>query len=51
MTKAESLRHLIRSADGVVHLAARKIDEDDSESVNVGGAKNLVRVCEEESTQ
>lgn len=51
MTEAESLRHLMRSADGVVHLAARKIDEDDSESVNVGGAKNLVRVCEEESTR
>lgn len=51
MTEVESLRHLVHSADGVVHLAARKVDEHDSESVNVGGAKNLVRVCEEESTQ
>lgn len=35
-----------RGADAVVHLAARKSDEADSEMVNVAGAKRLVNACE-----
>lgn len=30
---------------GVVSLAARKLDEPDSEATNVGGARNLVAAC------
>jgi NADH dehydrogenase len=35
-----------RDVDWVVHLAAAKSDEPDSEAVNVGGARNLVRGME-----
>lgn len=37
-----SLRAALEGADAVVHLAAAKNDEQESEAINVGGARNLV---------
>ena len=41
MTNAQSLREAVRECDAVVHLAARKNDERDSEAVNVDGTRTL----------
>ena len=35
----------VQDTDAVVHLAAAKTDEKDSEEINVGGARNLVANC------
>ena len=40
-----SLRAAVKGVAAVVHLAAAKSDEKDSDDVNVGGAKRLVAVC------
>lgn len=42
-----SLRAALDSVDVVVHLAAAKADEPDSDSVNVEGARRLVAACQE----
>lgn len=41
MTNGVSLRAATEECDAVVHLAARKNDERDSEAVNVGGTETL----------
>lgn len=41
MTNVDSLRDAARECDAVVHLAARKNDEGDSEDVNVDGTRML----------
>jgi nucleoside-diphosphate-sugar epimerase len=41
MTNVDSLREATRECDAVVHLAARKNDEADSEDVNVDGTRML----------
>ncbi len=46
MRDEASLRRAVAGAAVVVHLAAAKADEFDSEDVNVGGAKRLVKACE-----
>lgn len=46
ITDAASVTNACESIDTVVHLAARKNDEADSEAVNVGGARNLREACE-----
>lgn len=45
MTDVESLVTALRGVAGVVHLAARKADENDSYAVNVGGSINLAAAC------
>ena len=45
MTDAVSLRRATENIDWVVHLAARKSDEADSDAVNVQGARNLADAC------
>ncbi|HZO82834.1 MAG TPA: NAD-dependent epimerase/dehydratase family protein [Candidatus Binataceae bacterium] len=45
MRDEESLRRAVEGAAVVVHLAAAKADEADSEDVNVRGAERLVRAC------
>jgi nucleoside-diphosphate-sugar epimerase len=42
----DTLVPAVRDCAAVVHLAAAKADEKDSEDVNVGGARRLVRACE-----
>jgi NADH dehydrogenase len=42
----DTLVPVVRGCAAVVHLAAAKADERDSEDVNVGGARRLVRACE-----
>jgi NADH dehydrogenase len=42
MTDERALTAACRDADWIVHLAAAKSDEPDSEDVNVGGARRLV---------
>lgn len=42
---AASLARAVAGASAVVHLAAAKSDEPDSEEVNVGGAERLVAAC------
>jgi len=46
MKDADSLRAAMNSVAVVVHLAAAKSDEKDSEDVNVGGARRLVAACQ-----
>src|SRR5258706_4438658 len=43
---ADTLVPAVRGCAAVVHLAAAKADEKESEDVNVGGARRLVRACE-----
>lgn len=45
MRDPASLERALAGARVVVHLAARKSDEPDSEAVNVGGAAHLVAAC------
>jgi nucleoside-diphosphate-sugar epimerase len=45
MRDAEALHRAVRDTDAVVHLAAAKADEKDSEEINVGGARHLVGAC------
>lgn len=45
LTDVESLVNALHGVAAVVHLAARKADEPDSHSVNVGGAVNLAAAC------
>lgn len=45
MTNAQSLRDAVAECDIVVHLAARKNDERDSEAVNVDGTRVLCDVA------
>ncbi len=45
MRDVEALRRAVQDTDAVVHLAAAKTDEKDSEEINVGGARNLVANC------
>jgi len=42
----ETLMPAVRDCAAVVHLAAAKADEKESEDVNVGGARRLVRACQ-----
>jgi len=42
----DTLMPAVRDCAAVVHLAAAKADEKNSEDVNVGGARRLVRACE-----
>ncbi len=46
VTDADSLVRAARGIRAVVHLAAAKSDEPDSEAINVGGATNLIRACQ-----
>lgn len=46
MTDAASVMKACDGVDTVVHLAAMKNDEPESEAVNVGGARNLREACE-----
>jgi NADH dehydrogenase len=46
MRDAAALQTAVRGCSAVVHLAAAKSDESDSEEINVGGARLLVRACE-----
>lgn len=48
MRDQDSLRRALNGVALVVHLAAAKSDEADSEDVNVGGAKRLVNACHAE---
>lgn len=41
MTNLQSLQEAMADANAVVHLAAAKSDEPESERINVGGARNL----------
>ena len=45
MKDAESLILAVQNVSAVVHLAAAKADESDSDEVNVGGASRLVAAC------
>ena len=45
MRDAESLIRAVRGTSAVVHLAAAKSDENDSDDVNVEGARRLVAAC------
>ena len=45
MLDAESLNRAVRDSVAVVHLAAAKSDEKESEDINVGGARRLVAAC------
>ena len=45
MSDRASLDEALKEVDGVVHLAAVKLDEKDSFETNVLGAKNLVDAC------
>jgi NADH dehydrogenase len=40
-----ALRTAVAGCNGVVHLAAAKQDEEESDDVNVGGARRLVDAC------
>src|SRR5258705_11893387 len=42
----DALVPAVRGCAAVVHLAAAKADEKESEEINVGGARRLVRACE-----
>ena len=44
----ESLSQALKGCMAVVHLAAAKNDERESEEINVGGAKNLIETCRRE---
>jgi len=48
MRDERSLRQAVTGVAVVVHLAAAKSDEPDSEDVNVRGAERLVKVCQAE---
>ena len=48
MLDEPSLRRAVSGVALVVHLAAAKSDEADSEDINVHGAERLVRVCQAE---
>ena len=45
MRDASSLRVAIQNVKAIVHLAAAKADEIDSEDINVEGAKRLIAEC------
>ena len=45
MRDADSIVEAVRNVAAVIHLAAAKADERDSEDVNVGGARRLVAAC------
>ena len=45
MRDQSSLERAVQSCTAVVHLAAAKADEKESENINVGGARRLVRAC------
>jgi NADH dehydrogenase len=45
MCDASSLHEAIAGVGAVVHLAARKSDESDSDEVNVRGAERLIEAC------
>jgi NADH dehydrogenase len=47
----EAVRAAMDGVQVVIHLAARKADEPDSEAVNVGGARNLVGACASRGVQ
>ncbi len=47
MRDAASLASALSGCRAVVHLAAAKSDEPDSDEVNIGGARNLVAACRE----
>jgi len=49
MRDEDSLRRAVTNIDAVVHLAALKSDEPESDDVNIGGAERLVRVCQEQN--
>jgi nucleoside-diphosphate-sugar epimerase len=49
MRDEDSLRRAVTNIDAVVHLAALKSDEPESDDVNIGGAERLVRVCREQN--
>lgn len=46
MRDGDTLVPAVRDCAAVVHLAAAKADEKESEDINVGGARRLVRACE-----
>ena len=46
MRDQSSLERAVQGCTAVVHLAAAKADEKESEDINVGGARRLVRACE-----
>src|SRR6266850_86134 len=45
MRNAEALCRTVCDTNAVVHLAAAKADENDSEEINVGGARHLIAAC------
>ncbi len=45
MRDHRSLEEAVKGVDCVLHLAAAKSDEAESEAVNVGGARNLAEAC------
>ncbi len=47
MKDYSSLLYATNKVDGVIHLAAAKSDEQDSNITNIEGAKNLVKACQE----
>lgn len=49
MRDIPSLENLLHGCDVVIHLAARKNDEVDSEQSNVEGAKHLVHACKKQN--
>jgi len=46
MRDERSLLEAVRGCSAVVHLAAAKADETDSDEVNVGGARRLIAACQ-----
>ncbi|MBP9773589.1 MAG: NAD(P)H-binding protein [Candidatus Peribacteraceae bacterium] len=45
MRDGNALTKALTGATTVIHLAARKSDEKDSQAINIDGAKNLVAAC------
>lgn len=45
VTDADAVNHAVEGSTHVIHLAAKKNDEGDSEKVNVDGTRNVLDAC------